>query len=722
MQQDSEQVLSEQLKGVDFFEIFPWDKNFETGIAEIDLQHRKLVQILNQLAAHLANLSTEFTLNKIFQELADYADYHFKAEEGVWGKYLKGDSSFDAHLKTHNSFLGKVLAIKDSESEKAFDDVIRDLVSFLSQWLAHHILDSDKRMAKVVLAVEAGKSVAEAKVLADKEMSGSMQLLIETVLSMYDKLSTRTLNLMREKAMRRKAEEALVISEEQLQFVLTESGESLWDWNIGHSGQQHPFRNSDSLQPGKSIERIEKEIHPEDLPTVKRKLQEHLQGKTELYSSRHRVLNTNGGWTWRLSRGKVISRDEEGTPLRMVGTHSNITERELASGIYHHSNQGMIVCDGSNTIISANPAFTTLTGFSEKDVLGKNPSFLSSGEHGETFYAEMWRAIEREGCWQGEIDNRRKNGELFSTSVTINAILDASGHVEQYIALFTDITERKRIEDQLLSSEKMTLIAGLAAGVAHELNTPLSGILQGVQLLEQGVDPAYGKNAQEAARYNLDLDALQNYFADKDLDFFLNGIRESATKASKIIVELLQFSRPNTQLATGADLSRLITSSIELTKTDYTLKKEYNVLNVEFVREDSGTLPSITCVVMEIEQVLINLFKNSCQAMAEDSSCLDPTIVIRTHLDNEMVVIEVEDNGPGMAAEVQQQIFNPFFTTKEVGSGTGLGLTVSHSIVCDKHGGRMKVTSTQGQGTTIAVMLPVSGPLIMEADTQGQTG
>ena len=710
MQQDSEQGLSEQLEGVDFFEIFPWDKNFETGIAEIDLQHRKLVHILNQLAAHLANLSTKFTLNKIFQELADYADYHFKTEEAVWKKYLKEDSSYEKHQTIHNSFLGKVLAIKSSESELPFDDVIKELVSFLSQWLAHHILDSDKRMAKVVLAVEAGKSVAEGKILADKEMSGSMQLLIETVLSMYDKLSTRTLSLMREKAMRRKAEEALQVSEEQLKFVLTESGESLWDWEVGHSGEHHPLSNSESLQPDNDIKRGEKEIHPEDLPTVKRKLQEHLQGNTDLYSSKHRIRNEKGGWVWRLSRGKVISRDEDGTPLRMVGTHSNITERELASSIYHHSNQGMIVCDGNNTIISVNPAFTTLTGFSEQDVLGQNPSFLSSGEHGKLFYEEMWKAIEQDGCWQGEIDNRRKSGELFSTSVTINAILDGGGHVEQYIALFTDITERKKIEDQLLSSEKMTLIAGLAAGVAHELNTPLSGILQGVQLLEQGVDPAYGENSQEAARYNLDLDALQNYFADKDLDFFLNGIRESATKASRIIVELLQFSRPNTQLATGADLSRLITSSIELTKTDYTLKKEFNVLNVEFVRKEKGPLPSLTCVVMEIEQVLINLFKNSCQAMAGDSNCLKPTIVIRTHCENEMVVIEVEDNGPGMSAEVQQQIFNPFFTTKTIGSGTGLGLTVSHSIVCDKHGGRMKVDSTQGEGTTISVMLPVSGP------------
>ena len=116
-------------------------------------------------------------------------------------------------------------------------------------------------------------------------------------------------------------------------------------------------------------------------------------------------------------------------------------------------------------------------------------------------------------------------------------------------------------------------------------------------------------------------------------------------------------------------------------------------------------------MTLEIEQVLINLFKNSCQAIAEDPEQKQPIIHIRTRLEKENIVIEVQDNGPGMVPEIQAQVFNPFFTTKEVGTGTGLGLAVSRSIVCDKHGGNIEIESEPGQGCTVSVILPIRGSL-----------
>lgn len=198
-----------------FFEIFPWDKNFETGIDIIDEQHKKLVDILNRLAAHLANRSDDIIMNDIFDELASYADYHFKSEEKIWNEYLADDEWSVEHHHTHGSFIDDVIKIKNNEDEKPLDDVVYEIVSFLSKWLAYHILDTDKRLAIAVREIKSGIGLQEAKKFAIDEMNGSMKVIVDTVLSMYETLSTRTLDLMREKSLRKEAEEALKISFEK---------------------------------------------------------------------------------------------------------------------------------------------------------------------------------------------------------------------------------------------------------------------------------------------------------------------------------------------------------------------------------------------------------------------------------------------------------------------------------------------------------------------------
>ena len=203
-------------ESIEYFEIFPWDKNFDTGIAHIDEQHKRLVDILNHLAAHLANRSHPATLNMYFAELAEYADYHFKYEEAIWLEHFSEDDEWmQRHSKTHHSFIKDVLALKEKEGSRSLDQVIQDIVSFLTKWLAYHILDDDKRMAKAVAAIAAGHSTIEAKQLADEEMSGSMRTLIETVLNMYERLSSRTMDIMREKALRKEAEQALLKAKEE---------------------------------------------------------------------------------------------------------------------------------------------------------------------------------------------------------------------------------------------------------------------------------------------------------------------------------------------------------------------------------------------------------------------------------------------------------------------------------------------------------------------------
>lgn len=434
-----------------FFEIFPWTANFETGIELIDEQHKKLVDILNQLAAHLANRSDAIKLNIIFDELADYADYHFKSEEKIWSEYFQEDEWYTDHERTHGSFIEEIVALRSNADGAELDDVVYDVVTFLSKWLAYHILDTDKRMALAVQNIRSGYPLQEAKADASEKMTGFMKVVIETVLTMYESLSMRTLDLMREKSLRIRAEEALNQSEERWKFILEGGSDNVWDWDVKHdtlieSGNQiSVFDTRDiPVQRGGEVS----QIHPSDAKKVNDDLQAHLEGKTDFYINKHRVLQKNGSWSWVLSRGKVISRDQNNRPLRMVGTNSDITERELASLIHKNSSQAIYICDSDQRIVSINPAFTKITGYSEEESIGKKPNLIASGMHDAPFYAALFEALADTGFWSGKIINKRKNGELFSEFITIKAVKGANGEVDHYIAMFNDITEEESFKKQ----------------------------------------------------------------------------------------------------------------------------------------------------------------------------------------------------------------------------------------------------------------------------------
>lgn len=428
---------------IDIFEIFPWNKNFEVGIELIDLQHKELVKILNKLASHLANLSTPLVLNEIFDELANYADYHFNSEEKIWKEYFKNDVWLSNHEKTHSSFISEVIKIKENKDNKSLDDVIHDIVSFLSKWLAYHILDNDKRMAKVVLSLQSGYTLEESKLIVDDLMSGSMELLINTVLTMYDSLSTRTLALMREKALRKKAEESLRQNEERWKVILEGGLENVWDFEINYDKN-----NSLIDEFSKNVLKINDKfsIHPSDIKFIEKDFKAHLNGETNIYSNKYRILYKDNSWSWILSRGKVVN-SQNNEKIRIVGTNTDITQRELASIIYKNSSQGMFISDSNNKIISVNPAFTKITGYELKDVIGLDPKVLSSKIHDDIFYKKMWTDITLNNFWNGEIINKKKSGEIYDISLNINTVFDEKGNIDHYVALFMDITEKKKSDN-----------------------------------------------------------------------------------------------------------------------------------------------------------------------------------------------------------------------------------------------------------------------------------
>lgn len=185
--------------------VFPWSQNFETGIELIDNQHKELVSILNQLANTIVN-DDEVEVDSVFEKLSAYTEYHFSEEEKIWSKYFPDGSWIDSHRSSHASFLPKAMQIKEKASDRPWQEVTEQIIQFLIRWLAFHILDDDKRMSFVVHEMNGGKSFSDAQDLADVHMSGSIRVLIDTVLGMYDELSSHAIELIRERKTRIKVE------------------------------------------------------------------------------------------------------------------------------------------------------------------------------------------------------------------------------------------------------------------------------------------------------------------------------------------------------------------------------------------------------------------------------------------------------------------------------------------------------------------------------------
>ena len=181
----------------DPIELFPWQKNYALGIPIIDEQHQKLVHLLNKLAVGLAYQAAKLEIKNIFNELTQYTIYHFQTEENTWQESFADDTWMKTHQKIHDNFVSKVFELQFLENDETDNEVIEDVLSFLTNWLIYHILDSDRRMAIVMLSLQSGMSLEQAKIHANQIMSGPAQDMIETVLSMSDKLTTRTLQLIK---------------------------------------------------------------------------------------------------------------------------------------------------------------------------------------------------------------------------------------------------------------------------------------------------------------------------------------------------------------------------------------------------------------------------------------------------------------------------------------------------------------------------------------------
>jgi len=302
-----------------------------------------------------------------------------------------------------------------------------------------------------------------------------------------------------------------------------------------------------------------------------------------------------------------------------------------------------------------------------------------------------------------------KDGEQRYSDVMVYPLL-ANGSVGAVIRV-DDITSRVRIEQMMVQNEKMLSIGGLAAGMAHEINNPLSGVLQSCQNIQRRISSDLEPNLHVAAELGVELELVNRYLRERGVLDFLDAIKQSASRASHIVADMLAYSRSTGTNFQPARVEEMLDTVVRLATSDYDLKKKYDFKQIEIVREYDAALDTLICDHTEIEQVLLNLIKNAAQAMAEGGTPRPHRITLRTRRTHECGCMEVQDNGPGMDEQTRRRVFEPFFTTKAVGMGTGLGLSVSYFIVTEQHKGTMDVVSSPGAGTCFTICLPLKGSL-----------
>lgn len=418
--------------------------------------------------------------------------------------------------------------------------------------------------------------------------------------------------------------------------------------------------------------------------------------------------------------------DDKGVPLHIDGMLEDITERTRAEALLLDAHEfiqnildsmpSMVIgIDDAMRITHFNRTTETSTGVGHGHLLGMT---LTEVLPRLSSQAEAIRSALQEGV-PVSLPNQPYilDEQIRQENILIFPIVREG--VRGAVIRLDDVTDQARMEELILQTEKMMSLGGLAAGMAHEINNPLAGILQSVQNITRRVSPGFKANVQAAEESGCPLDSIRSYMEKREIFDFLSGIKDAGERAAKIVNNMLSFTRSASLQSTPTRLDELLDKSVELASTDYDIKKKYDFKRIRIEKDYPSEVLTVPCVPMEIEQVVINLLRNAAQAMASHPNPpSDPRIVLRLRPEGKMAVIEVDDNGPGIAEKDRRKVFEPFYTTKKPGEGTGLGLSVSYFIITRNHGGTIRVESEPGKGAKFIITLPMlSGTKPDGADT-----
>ncbi len=360
-------------------------------------------------------------------------------------------------------------------------------------------------------------------------------------------------------------------------------------------------------------------------------------------------------------------------------------ELEEFKNIVENAFDAIVITDKEGNILYVNKSFEHVTGYKRAEVIGQKPRLLKSGMHDEAFYKELWDTILSKKPWKGEFINKKKDDSLYITSAVIFPLFDESDRISHFVSIQRDVTEEKKLYEQLLRAQKMEAIGTLAGGIAHDFNNILTAVLGYAEILKDAI-------GKENERLNKAVTVIEN----------------SAKKGAELASKILNITRKEKLELKVVDLNSIVQDAVELINRSIPKEIEVRV----FLAED---LPPVKADPSQLHQVIMNLAINARDAMPDGG-----VLTIKTEKvgkengasngikgENGFVRLQISDTGVGIDKEMQSKIFDPFFTTKEKGRGTGLGLYIVHSIIAN-HGGYINLYSEPDKGSRFNVYLPVS--------------
>lgn len=367
--------------------------------------------------------------------------------------------------------------------------------------------------------------------------------------------------------------------------------------------------------------------------------------------------------------------------------HAQEEERKLA-WVVQQSPASIMITDTKGKIEFVNRKMLEMSGYSEHELLGKSPSILKSGHTSEAAYQDIWKGLRKGEPWFGIFKNLRKDGSHYWTSTSLLPLLDENGEITNYIGVGEDITEKRRVDEQIAQIQKMEAVGILAGSVAHDFNNVLMTIIGNTELIK--------------------LDA-EDWNAPEDVQTCVNQIEIASRRARALIQQLLTFARRQPGQAQRLDLHSAIEEALELIRVSTPPTVQINLHAKDQV------------VATDIDptaffQIIMNICHNAVEAIGDKGG------VINLHLDHidsgnpdgleelpkdaiGTIRIQISDDGPGIPLDIQQKVFEPFFSTKPIGKGTGLGLAIVHNWI-EEAEGQVMLESSRAQGSTFTLLFP----------------
>jgi PAS domain S-box-containing protein len=349
--------------------------------------------------------------------------------------------------------------------------------------------------------------------------------------------------------------------------------------------------------------------------------------------------------------------------------------------------EGFVITDKIGTVYYTNPAFEKISGYTEKEIIGRNIKILRSDHHPESFYKSMWMRMVSGKVWSGRISTQRKDGTICELEVTISPVRDSQNDIISYVSVNRDVTREIQMEKELQQAQKMEAIGTLAGGIAHDFNNILSAIIGYTEL------------------------ALLDLPSENTARSQIEEVLTAGNRAKALVEQILTFSRQHDQKMEPLRIAPIVKEALKLLRASLPA-------TIEILTKVEPETEMVIADPTQIHQVVMNLSTNAAHAMGKKSGTLEVSLV-NTEIDSQTAAenpnlnqgpylrLTVKDNGPGIDQALLPRIFEPFFTTKGPGEGTGMGLAVAHGIV-KRHKGIIKVESEPDVGTAFHIFLPIA--------------